>query len=158
MASHAGVHNKYCELPGSCTDRYDIVLLEKSAIRSLMPTCPGLGADAMKNQLGKPRSFCCCIVAVLFVISQYTVIKVGSVENLWYASALLGLAYGGVFGLFPTLVIEWFGLGKSRLSTTSTITVAHIRSQNRRPLLRELGLRCHRSDVRRESLQSRVRT
>ena len=25
---------------------------------------------------------------------------------------MLGLAYGGMFGLFPVIAIEWFGLGE----------------------------------------------
>ena len=28
---------------------------------------------------------------------------------------MLGLAYGGMFGLFPVIAIEWFGLGESDL-------------------------------------------
>ncbi|KIJ12596.1 hypothetical protein PAXINDRAFT_14520 [Paxillus involutus ATCC 200175] len=31
--------------------------------------------------------------------------------NLWMASSLVGPAYGGLFGICPTIVIEWFGLG-----------------------------------------------
>jgi hypothetical protein len=32
------------------------------------------------------------------------------------SSALLGLAYGSLFGVFPTVCIEWFGLGKLQLA------------------------------------------
>ncbi|KLO13820.1 MFS general substrate transporter [Schizopora paradoxa] len=71
----------------------------------------GLGADAVKNRLGRPRSYCLCVVAILFILSQLIATKVDEVENLWFASATLGLAYGGIFGLFPTIIIEWFGLG-----------------------------------------------
>lgn len=34
------------------------------------------------------------------------------VTNLWKASLALGLAYGGLFGLFPTIAIELFGIGE----------------------------------------------
>ena len=37
------------------------------------------------------------------------------VANLWKASLALGLAYGSMFGLFPTIVFEWFGMRKSYL-------------------------------------------
>jgi hypothetical protein len=32
------------------------------------------------------------------------------VADLWKASLALGLAYGSMFGLFPTMAIEWFGM------------------------------------------------
>ncbi|OSD01957.1 MFS general substrate transporter [Trametes coccinea BRFM310] len=70
----------------------------------------GIIADFTKGKLGLPRSFCIVLVAIMFVISQAMCYSVDSVGNLWKASALLGVSYGGLFGLFPTLVIEWFGL------------------------------------------------
>ena len=69
-------------------------------------------ADSTKNHLRLPRSFCICLVALGFIISQLTVSSVDDVRNLWKGSALLGLVYGGLFGLFPTITIEWFGLRK----------------------------------------------
>ena len=39
-------------------------------------------------------------------------IQTESVKNLWIGSLMLGLAYGGMFGLFPVIAIEWFGLGE----------------------------------------------
>ena len=50
------------------------------------------------------------LVATMFIVSQATAYSIDTIGDLWKASALLGLAYGGLFGLFPTLVIEWFGL------------------------------------------------
>ncbi|KAI0688651.1 MFS general substrate transporter [Cytidiella melzeri] len=70
----------------------------------------GLIADFTKNRLHYPRSFCMSIVASMFIVSQVTVYHIDNVENLWKGSVLLGLAYGGLFGLFPTITIEWFGL------------------------------------------------
>lgn len=69
-------------------------------------------ADSTKNHLRLPRSFCISLVATAFVVSQLTVYAVDDVRSLWKGSALLGLAYGGLFGLFPTITIEWFGLRK----------------------------------------------
>ena len=73
----------------------------------------GIIADFTKGKLGLPRSFCIALVATTFIISQATCYSIVDIEHLWKASALLGLAYGGLFGLFPTLTIEWFGLRKS---------------------------------------------
>ncbi|KAL1939679.1 hypothetical protein VTO73DRAFT_9712 [Trametes versicolor] len=70
----------------------------------------GVIADFTKGKLRLPRSYCMVIVATLFIISQVMTFSIESISNLWKASALLGFAYGGLFGLFPTLVIEWFGL------------------------------------------------
>ncbi|KAI0637554.1 MFS general substrate transporter [Trametes polyzona] len=70
----------------------------------------GIIADFTKSKLRLPRSFCIALVAVTFIISQVMCFSIESVRDLWKASALLGVAYGGLFGLFPTLVIEWFGL------------------------------------------------
>lgn len=67
-------------------------------------------ADFVRNYLNRPRSFCITVVAAIFIVSQVTCYYVEAVENLWKASALLGLAYGCMFGLFPTICIEWFGL------------------------------------------------
>ncbi|KZT13250.1 MFS general substrate transporter [Laetiporus sulphureus 93-53] len=70
----------------------------------------GVLADFTKSVLRLPRSFCMTLVATLFVTSQVICYHVESVGQLWRASALLGFAYGGMFGLFPTITIEWFGL------------------------------------------------
>ncbi|KAI0788666.1 major facilitator superfamily domain-containing protein [Abortiporus biennis] len=70
----------------------------------------GLIADFTNHYLHLPRSFCISIVAILFIISQIVVYATSDVESLWKGSSLLGLAYGAMFGLFPTITIEWFGL------------------------------------------------
>ncbi|KAH7881863.1 major facilitator superfamily domain-containing protein [Phlebopus sp. FC_14] len=70
----------------------------------------GLISDFTRIKLRLPRAYCLCIVSSLFVISQASAIGVASVTQLWMASALLGLAYGSLFGICPTIVIEWFGL------------------------------------------------
>ena len=72
----------------------------------------GIAADFTKNRLRQPRTYCVALVAALFIISQLACVGIDEVQGLWKASALLGLAYGGLFGLFPTMVIEYFGLRK----------------------------------------------
>ena len=51
------------------------------------------------------------IVATSFLVSQLVGLCVQDVEHLQYAVILVGISYGGVFGLLPTIVIEWFGMG-----------------------------------------------
>ena len=59
-----------------------------------------------------PRSYCLILVAVLFFISQVVTGNINDIAHLWIASALLGLAYGSAFSLFPTVCLEWFGMRK----------------------------------------------
>jgi len=73
----------------------------------------GLISDFAHTHLRLPRAYCFCLVSFLFIISQATAIIVSSIETLWLATLLLGLAYGSLFGSIPTILIEWFGLGKS---------------------------------------------
>jgi hypothetical protein len=63
-----------------------------------------------RYRLHLPRAYCFCIVSTLFVVSQLSVISVDDVAHLWKATALLGLAYGSLFGIAPTIIIDWFGL------------------------------------------------
>ncbi|THH17574.1 hypothetical protein EW146_g3249 [Bondarzewia mesenterica] len=80
----------------------------------------GVAADFAKSALHYPRSFCMTLVASLFVLSQAVTVGLDDVRRLWQASALLGFAYGSMFGLFPTVCIEWFGLGMR------TSSLAHV--------------------------------
>ena len=57
------------------------------------------------------RAWCLSAVAISFLISQFVGLRIQAIENLKYAVVLVGLSYGGVFGLLPTIVIEWFGMG-----------------------------------------------
>ena len=57
------------------------------------------------------RVWCLSIVAASFLVSQLVALRVQDIEHLQYAVFLVGISYGGVFGLLPTIVIEWFGIG-----------------------------------------------
>ncbi|TFK35096.1 major facilitator superfamily domain-containing protein [Crucibulum laeve] len=70
----------------------------------------GLVSDYGKNRYALPRSYCLVISSTFVLISQIAAANIEDVRNLWIASALLGLAHGSVFSLFPTVCIEWFGL------------------------------------------------
>ncbi|KAJ7074054.1 major facilitator superfamily domain-containing protein [Mycena amicta] len=70
----------------------------------------GLISDNIKNRFGFPRSYSLLIVSTLFFSSQLLALQITAVEDLWKASVLVGLSYGTIFGLFPTVCIEFFGL------------------------------------------------
>jgi len=71
----------------------------------------GTAADIAKHRYEWQRSYFISMICLTFIVSQLVLYNVTSVQLLWTASALLGLGYGGMFGLFPTIIIEWFGLG-----------------------------------------------
>ncbi|KAF8959541.1 MFS general substrate transporter [Flammula alnicola] len=81
---------------------------------SLMNFCGrifiGLVSDFAKNRYDMPRSYSLVLVASFFFVSQVVAATEDHIENLWVASALLGLAHGSVFSLFPTVCLEWFGM------------------------------------------------
>lgn len=53
------------------------------------------------------------LVASICFIAQLSAARVENVRNLWAVSGTLGLAYGGIAGIYPALVIEYFGLSTS---------------------------------------------
>ena len=49
------------------------------------------------------------LVSSLFFCSQLLAAQISDLANLWKASTLVGFSYGTIFGLFPTVCIEFFG-------------------------------------------------
>lgn len=72
----------------------------------------GSAADFGKHHWGWHRSYWMSVISIIFVLSQIFVLAVEDVTSLWQASTTLGFAYGGMYGLFPTIVIEGFGISK----------------------------------------------
>lgn len=62
------------------------------------------------------RVRCLSAVAVSFLISQLVALQIQDTKYLQYSALLVGISYGGVFGLMPTIVTEWFGIGASNRS------------------------------------------
>ncbi|KAK0492757.1 major facilitator superfamily domain-containing protein [Armillaria luteobubalina] len=70
----------------------------------------GLISDFCKHHYGMPRCYNLVLVSFLVLLSQILASQIDDVRHLWQASTLLGLAYGSIFGIYPTLCIEWFGM------------------------------------------------
>ncbi|KIO06756.1 hypothetical protein M404DRAFT_440131 [Pisolithus tinctorius Marx 270] len=85
------------------------LIFHSSSVRELMHL-PGLITDFIRNHLHLPRAYSLCIVSSLFIMSQALAIGISSVSTLWIATATLGVAYGGLFGALPAIIIDWFGL------------------------------------------------
>lgn len=63
----------------------------------------GAGADFLKIRFAIHRSYLLSAVSALLVVSQIAGARIENVNHLWLASILLGLGYGGIFGLLPTV-------------------------------------------------------
>lgn len=116
MAGCAGFHSQHIELLRSNNTRYALRVADNCAEDFQTNTNPGLTSDFFTNRYLLRRSSCLALVACLFLISQIVAANVEDVRDLWKASALVGLAYGGTVGLLPPVIIEWFGLGTISLS------------------------------------------
>ena len=73
----------------------------------------GIFTDFVRNRIGIPRAYCISLVAIFFFISQLVAMSIVDVKELWKASLLVGFSYGAMFGLFPTITIDWFGMRAS---------------------------------------------
>ncbi|KAG2014193.1 hypothetical protein CC2G_011035 [Coprinopsis cinerea AmutBmut pab1-1] len=70
----------------------------------------GIVSDFCKNRWSLPRSYCLVLVAFMCFLSQVVASRIDHIADLWIASSVLGLGYGAVFSLFPTVCLEWFGM------------------------------------------------
>ena len=76
----------------------------------------GLISDLVKNKYKLPRSYLLVPIATIFFASQLLLATVDNIEQLWIATSLLGLAHGSLYSLYPTVCLEWFGMGTYLLS------------------------------------------
>ena len=89
----------------------------------------GVGSDFLVKHLQASRTWCLTIAAVVFTIAQLLAINITTPYYLILVSSLSGLAYGFLFGVFPSIVAEAFGI--HGMSTNwGCITIAPIISGN----------------------------
>ena len=101
------------------------IFIGKFVRRSCTPTSRmvifiGIFTDFVKNRMGLRRAYCISLVAVFFFTSQLVAMSIVDVKVLWKASLLVGFSYGSLFGLFPTIIIDWFGM-----RTSSTLLLVY---------------------------------
>lgn len=58
----------------------------------------------------RSRYWCLCIAALIFLISQCFALSIENPNYLALVSSSTGLAYGFLFGCFPSIVAEAFGV------------------------------------------------
>ena len=72
--------------------------------------CPGIGSDIIVRKLGMSRFWCLFISSTIFLFAQVCGTQIDNPHLLGFLSGLTGLAYGFLFGVYPALVAETFGV------------------------------------------------
>ncbi|KAI9760387.1 MAG: hypothetical protein M4579_001683 [Chaenotheca gracillima] len=70
----------------------------------------GIGSDVITKKLGMSRYWCLVISSAIFCGAQMCAIRIENPQFLWAISGLTGLGYGFLFGVYPALVVDAFGV------------------------------------------------
>lgn len=89
----------------------------------------GIGSDILVSRLNRSRFWCLFFSAVVFCVAQLVATAISDPQSLVLVSGLTGLAYGILFGVYPSLVAHCFGVhGLSQ--NWGTMTLAPVISGN----------------------------
>ncbi|KOS21485.1 putative membrane protein [Escovopsis weberi] len=69
-----------------------------------------IGSDLLTKQLRASRIWCLAAACSVFLVAQLCAICISNPQLLGFTSSLSGLAYGMLFGVFPSIVAETFGI------------------------------------------------
>lgn len=70
----------------------------------------GLGSDFLVKVLKASRLWCLTVAALVFLVAQVLALSIQNPHYLSFVSGLTGIGYGFLFGCFPSLVAEAFGI------------------------------------------------
>ncbi|EAA33419.3 MFS general substrate transporter [Neurospora crassa] len=70
----------------------------------------GVGSDFLVKVLKASRVWCLALGSVIFFIAQLCALNILNPHLLGFVSGLSGLGYGFLFGVFPSIVAESFGI------------------------------------------------
>lgn len=70
----------------------------------------GVGSDFLAKVLHASRLWCLTIASFIFLAAQVFALHIQNPHYLAFVSGFTGLAYGFLFGCFPSLVAEAFGV------------------------------------------------
>ena len=89
----------------------------------------GIGSDLLVSRLNRSRFWCLFASGLIFCMTQVVATAVQNPHYLTLVSGLTGLAYGILFGVYPSLVAHCFGVhGLSQ--NWGTMTLAPVISGN----------------------------
>jgi MFS family permease len=60
--------------------------------------------------MNKSRFWCLVISSSIFAVAQFAALSVSNPYWLWLVSSISGLGYGALFGVYPALVADAFGV------------------------------------------------
>jgi MFS family permease len=69
-----------------------------------------VGSDFLVKVLKASRLWCLTVAALVFLVAQVLALSIQNPHYLSLVSGLTGIAYGFLFGCFPSLVAEAFGI------------------------------------------------
>jgi hypothetical protein len=70
----------------------------------------GVGSDFIVKILRRSRFWCLVAAGAIFTAAQLCAIRIENPRNLWSVSGLTGLGYGMLYGVYPAMVSETFGV------------------------------------------------
>ncbi|KAK3318632.1 major facilitator superfamily domain-containing protein [Apodospora peruviana] len=70
----------------------------------------GVGSDFLVKVLKASRAWCLVVASFIFFVAQVCALNITNPQLLWLLSGLSGLGYGFLFGVFPSIVAETFGI------------------------------------------------
>ena len=70
----------------------------------------GVGSDFIIKVLRRSRLWCLVAAGSIFAAAQICAIRIENPRNLWSVSGLTGLGYGMLYGVYPAMVSETFGV------------------------------------------------
>lgn len=70
----------------------------------------GVGSDFLVKVLHASRVWCLVIASLIFSVAQICALNIENPNYLGFVSGLSGLGYGFLFGVFPSIVAEAFGI------------------------------------------------
>lgn len=70
----------------------------------------GVGSDFLVKVVGASRGWCLVVASLVFFVAQICALNVVNPHFLGLVSGLSGLGYGFLFGVFPSIVAETFGI------------------------------------------------
>lgn len=71
----------------------------------------GIGSDILVKKLNMSRTWCLLISSLVFTVTQLCGSSISNPNTLVVVSGFTGIAYGFLFGVFPSLVAQTFGIG-----------------------------------------------
>ncbi|EED13194.1 MFS transporter, putative [Talaromyces stipitatus ATCC 10500] len=70
----------------------------------------GVGSDFLVHRLNMSRFWCIFLSSVVFTLTQIAGTSISNPNHLYLISSFTGLAYGFLFGVFPSVVAHTFGM------------------------------------------------